>query len=107
MELEGNDKTPQYQQALKVALLNKQRNDMAYHPLRDQYAQLKGKRRALAKAEAANDPQLDAKKAEFTTGMPSRRRKSPSCWARRRNSKTQIYASNQPQPRKYELSPVK
>lgn len=56
VELQGNDKTPQYQQALKVALLNKQRNDLAYHPLRDQYAQLKGKRRELAKVPAT-DPQ--------------------------------------------------
>ena len=37
VELEENDKTPEYQQALKVAQLNQQRNDLAYRPLRDQY----------------------------------------------------------------------
>src|SRR4029079_16996567 len=60
IELEANEKTPQYQQALQVAMLNKKRNDEAYRPIRDQYGALKGKRRDLQKATDANDPQLDA-----------------------------------------------
>lgn len=43
IELQANDKTPQYQQALAVANLNKERNDKAIHPLRDKWAQLRNR----------------------------------------------------------------
>lgn len=107
IELQANDKTPQYQQALKVALLNKQRNETAYHPLRDQYAQLKGKRRDLAKAESANDPQLEAKKSEFEIWYVQQKAKVAELLAKAKELEDQIYAANQPQPRKYELALVK
>jgi lysophospholipase L1-like esterase len=107
VELEGNDKTPQYQQALKVAMLNKQRNDLAYRPLRDQYGQLKGKRRALNKAQQEKDPQLEAKKAEFTTWYAEQKTKVAELLGKAKEFEAQIYATNQPQPRKYELAPVK
>jgi lysophospholipase L1-like esterase len=107
IELQGNDKTPQYQQALKVAMLNKQRNETAYHPLRDQYAQLKGKRRDITKAEQANDPQLDAKKAAFTEWETGMKAKVTELLAKAKTIEDEIYAANQPQPRKYELAPVK
>lgn len=45
VELQTNPKTPQYQQALAVAMLNKERNDKAVHPLRNLYSKLKGQRR--------------------------------------------------------------
>lgn len=106
VELQANDKTPQYQQALKVAMLNKQRNDLAYHPLRDQYAQLKGKRRELAKVPAT-DPQYAAKKAEFEAWYTTQKAKVAELLAKAKDFEGQIYASNQPQPRKYELAPVK
>ncbi|HRX82393.1 MAG TPA: hypothetical protein P5307_25175, partial [Pirellulaceae bacterium] len=43
VELQANDKTPQYQQALAVANLNKERNEKAIHPLRDKWAQLRNR----------------------------------------------------------------
>jgi hypothetical protein len=107
VELEGNDKTPQHQQALAVAMLNKQRNDLAYHPLRDQYGQLKGKRRALAKAEAEKDPQLEAKKAEFAKWYGEQKTKVAELLGKAKEFETQIYAANQPKPLKYELALVK
>ena len=106
VELEANNKTPQYQQALKVALLNKDRNDNAYHPLRDQYAQLKGKRRELAKIDA-NDPNLAAKKTEFEAWYTGQKAKVAELLGKAKELETQIYAANQPQPRKYEFAPVK
>jgi lysophospholipase L1-like esterase len=106
VELQANDKTPQYQQALKVALLNKQRNDLAYHPLRDQYAQLKGKRRDLAKI-APGDPQLDAKKTEFDAWYVGQKARVAELLAQAKDFEKQIYAANQPQPRKYEFALVK
>lgn len=44
VELENNAKTPEYQQALAVAMINKERNEKAVHPLRDQWGHLKGMR---------------------------------------------------------------
>ncbi|MCF7849161.1 MAG: SGNH/GDSL hydrolase family protein [Kiritimatiellales bacterium] len=45
VELQSNEKTPQYQQALAVALLNKERNEKAVNPLRKQWQRRKGIRR--------------------------------------------------------------
>ncbi len=44
IELQANENTPQYQQALQVALLNRERNDQAVRPLRDIRAKIKGAR---------------------------------------------------------------
>lgn len=105
VELEENDKTPQYQQALKVALLNKQRNDLAYRPLRDQYGQLKGKRRELAKIDP-KAPEYAGKKAEFEQWQAGQKAKVAELLGKAKEFEDQIYATNQPQPRKYELKLV-
>lgn len=106
IELEGNDKTPQYQQALQVALLNKKRNDEAYRPIRDQYGSLKGKRRELQKATDANDPQLEAKKAAFAEWYTAMKAKVAELQQKAKGYEDQIYAANQPKPHQYEISPV-
>ena len=107
VEIQANDKTPQYQQALKVALLNKDRNEQAYHPLRDQWAQLKGKRRDIEKLTQANDPQLDAKKAEFEQWHTAMTAKVAELLAKAKEFEDRIYAANQPQQHAYEIAPVK
>lgn len=107
IELQENDKTPQYQQALQVAMLNKQRNDTAYRPLRDQYGQLKGRRRDITKAEQTNDPQLAAKKTEFEAWYVTQKAKVAELRAAAKGFEEKIYATNQPKPHKYELSLVK
>lgn len=107
VELEENDKTPQYQQALKVALLNKKRNDEAMHPLRDSYGQLKGKRRDLDKATQANDPQLETKKADFEKWCAEHKTRVTDLTAKAKAIEDEIYKANQPVPHQYELTPVK
>ena len=118
VELEENDKTPEYQQALKVALLNKQRNDTAYQPIRGEYAQLKGKRRDLkkfsdakAKAEETKAADLDAKTAELTAKQAefdiyyvAMKTKVADLLAKARALEDDIYKANQPVPHKYELA---
>lgn len=106
IELEENEKTPQFQQALKVAQLNKERNDKFVHPLRDQWAQLKGKRNDLRKAEDANDPQLDEKKAAFEQWRATFETKIAELIADAKKAEDDIYRVNQPQPHQYELAPV-
>jgi len=105
VELEENAKTPEYQQALKVALLNKERNDVAYHPLRDQYSQLKGKRRDLAKIDP-NSPEYTAKKAEFDQWYEGQKSKVAELLAKAKDFEQQIYAANQPPAHKYEITPA-
>lgn len=106
VELEENEKTPQYQQALKVAMLNKQRNDTAYAPIRGEYAQLKGKRRDLKKAEDAKAADLEAKKAEYDAYYAAMKAKVADLLTKARALEDQIYQTNQPAPHKYELAPV-
>jgi len=48
VELEANAKTPQYQQALRVAMLNKERNDQAVRPLRNLWLKVKVWNRQIA-----------------------------------------------------------
>ncbi len=107
VELQANDKTPQYQQALKVALLNKERNEKAYAPIRDQWAQLKGRRRDIEKRTQANDPELEAKKAEFDAWEKAMKEKVTGLLAKAKGFEDQIYAGNQPTPHTYEISPAK
>lgn len=105
VELENNQQTPEYQQALKVALLNKEKNDKAMRPLRDLYSQLKGRRNNVRKAEQANAGNLEQQKAdlekwhagEFAT-------KAKELDAKVREYEQQIYQLNQPAPHKYEVT---
>ncbi|MEO6785941.1 MAG: SGNH/GDSL hydrolase family protein [Chthoniobacteraceae bacterium] len=103
VELEGNDKTPQYQQALKVALLNKERNEKVYQKIRGLYSQLKGKRNALAKLDA-NAPAAAAKKEEFAKWHADQKSQVAALLADARKIEDQIYVENQPKPHSYELT---
>jgi lysophospholipase L1-like esterase len=48
VELQQNPRTPQHQQALRVAQLNRQRHDDAVRPMRDKWGTIKGLRRRYA-----------------------------------------------------------
>jgi len=103
LELEGNKKTPQYQQALHVALLNKDRNDKAVRPLRSLWAQLKIRRRQLT-LHTSDAAQLAAKKAQFEKWFANEFQ--PGVVKLQKLAKDyegQIYQANQPVARKYEL----
>ena len=108
VELEANEKTPQYQQALHVALLNKDRNDKAMHPLRDLWLKVKIGRRQLEQAAAKNDPQLAAKKQVFEKWLCGEFQQNVAkLQTQLREYEDQIYQANQPVARKYELIRVK
>ncbi len=107
VELEGDAKTPEYQQALKVALLNKDRNDQAIRPLRDQWGQMKGQRRAAAKAEAAGGPEADAAKAKLAQWRSEVfQPKLAELATKARAFEDQIYQANQPTAHHFEIAPV-
>jgi lysophospholipase L1-like esterase len=104
VELEGNDKTPQYQQALKVALLNQDRNSKVYQKIRGLYSQLKGKRNEIAKLEVAKDANLDAKKEEFAKWHAEQKTQVAALLADARKIEDQIYVENQPKPHAYAVT---
>lgn len=104
VELEGNEKTPQFQQALKVAMLNKDRNDKAYRNIRNLYGALKTKRNALARAESEKPADLDAKKEEFAKWHADMKSQVAALLEEARKMEDQIYIENQPKPRAYEVT---
>jgi lysophospholipase L1-like esterase len=90
VELEENAKTPEYQQALAVAVLNKERNDKAMRPLRNLWGALKGKRYANKPEELEKFmPQFDAELAKLKALVEEYDAK--------------ISAINKPQPHRYEI----
>ena len=103
VELEANEKTPQYQQALKVAMLNKERNDRVYQQIRGSYGQLKGKGNDFRKAEAANGPDFAEKKEAFEKWHDEMKTKVAGLLEEARKLEDKIYETNQPAPHKYEL----
>lgn len=104
IELQENEKTPQYRQALAVAQLNQQRNNEAIRPLRDLWLRRKIQRYAAAQVKA--DPknakaaqqleQLNQQLAHFDKDVATLQAKAKGFLDR-------IYQSNQPREHRYEL----
>ncbi len=92
IELQGVQTTPQYQQAMQVAMLNKERNEKAMAPLRNQWSAMKGKR----PLEKENPGEFQKWRADFD-------REVATLQSLAQKYEEQIYQLNQPQPHKYEL----
>jgi lysophospholipase L1-like esterase len=90
IELQANDKTPQYQQALQVAMLNKERNDKAINPLRGKWAQLRNRFTRPGK------PVTDEYRVEFEKDTAELNKLAAEY-------EEKIYAANQPVARKYQI----
>jgi hypothetical protein len=93
-DVEADPDSPTYQQALKVAALNKERNDKAVRPLRDLWGRQKGMLRKKADDPAAYDAwqvEFKAKRAELD--------------ALAAKYEAEIYQINQPTALKVEIVP--
>lgn len=64
IELQGNAATPQYAQAMQVALLNRERNDKAMRPLRDIWSRIKGLRKQLDAAKQDSHDRIEKEIAD-------------------------------------------
>jgi len=106
VELEGNEKTPEYQQALKVAMLNKQRNDQVMHPLRDLWGQRKGRIHNLNKAKNASAPNIEELQAAFDQSETEMKPKVDDLLGKAKQFEDQIYQANQPVSHHYEIAPA-
>ncbi|MBB75007.1 MAG: hypothetical protein CMJ75_10900 [Planctomycetaceae bacterium] len=92
--LHANRQTPQYQQALRVAMLNKERNEKVVHALRDHYRTLRDHyRQGLDKKDAQ-------KFAQFLTTFKA---KAAEFDAQSKEYEDKIYVANQPQPHRYQI----
>jgi len=107
VELEENEQTPQYQQAKKIAELNKQRNAGPVRALRGEWSRFQGY--ARTKRQVAENPN-DSKAAENLKkleeqiqGMEDRVKKAED---EAKAIEDQIFQTNQPQPHTYELRAV-
>ncbi len=94
--LQENAGTPQYQQALEVAKLNKKRNDEAVHPLRSQWLELK---RNLGMKET--EPE------KFAEWMNEFKKKTAELEAAALKMEEEIYRVNQPRMHRYAIVRVK
>ena len=93
IEIQENEKTPQYQQALQVALLNQKRNDELIRPLRDTWSKIKGLRGSEPGTEKAGQlEELLARAEELAE--------------KERAGLEDIYAAAQPKLRKWVIRKV-
>ena len=97
VELQANKKTPQYQQALAVARLNKKRNDEAIRPLRNKWLELRGRFVRPGKTGSA----------EYEAYLPEFRRRIEELEKKSREFEERIYAAAQPVARHYSITRAK
>jgi len=95
IELQNMEQTPQYQQALEVATLNKEKNDKATHPIRDLYGKLKGVRR-----DAKTTPESLAAYIEEMKPKVAELEKAEAEYDQK------IYDAAQPKEHKFEITQV-
>lgn len=105
VELQSNPRTPQYQQAVQVAELNRKRNDTAIRPLRNEWRDFQAARRV--EAGLAFQPDNEKLKAQLATlqksliGIEERIAAHETLASEIDN---EIRKVNRPLPRKYELT---
>jgi lysophospholipase L1-like esterase len=92
VELQENVETPQYQQALEVARLNREKSDKAVRPMRDLWSRVKG---VGQKSEA--DPEKAVKLIEKMM------LEIEALLDMQEDYEDRIYAAAQPLPRRYEV----
>jgi lysophospholipase L1-like esterase len=105
VELQGNQLTPQYQQAMEVALLNKQRNDGPVKSLRDGWRAFQNwARQSRELARQPNNAELAGQVVGSRAKLDEFESVIRNAEARARKIEDKIFATNQPITRHYELT---
>jgi lysophospholipase L1-like esterase len=108
IELQANDKTPQYQQAMEVAMLNKKRNEGPISKLRRTWSQFQRIARQRRAAEAKPDDETLAKGVKtLEDKLGDHEAKIKEFEVEAIAIEDEIFKANQPVPRKYVLKRVK
>ncbi len=107
VEMQSNSETPQYQQALEVATLNKQRNEGPVRGLRGEWSRFQQFARTRRSAgESPDDAQLQERLAELTGQIEGMEDRVARQEAAAREMEDQIFQTNQPPVRTYVLERV-
>lgn len=108
IELQSNSKTPQYQQAAKVAELNKQRNAGPVREKRGIWSQYQRYARALRELEAnPDDEKAKASADEWKEKLGDIEARIAEAEAKAKELEDQIFEVNQPKTRTYRLTLIK
>jgi hypothetical protein len=107
LELQENDKTPQYRQALEVAELNKQRNAGPVHSLRGEWLKFQSFARVRGQLKDAPDneslkKQVETKQKQIE-GMEERVAEHEKA---AKELEDKIFTLNQPKPRTYSIKRI-
>lgn len=104
IELQENTKTPQYQQALEVAMLNKKRNEGPIGALRGEWGRFQGYARTKRDAEAKpDDMEKQAQLKKLTDQIAGMEERVAKANADAKSIEDEIFTKNQPPARKYSL----
>lgn len=101
IELQANSKTPQYQQALKVAELNKQRNAGPVKSLRNEWRTFQQYSRLIR--NPTEDENVQKRIAVLKKQLEGREGRISKHEQDARDLEDRIFEINQPEPRKYVL----
>lgn len=107
LPLQGVVKTPQYQQAAKVAELNRKRNDQPVKALRDEW--LNFQQVKFLQAQVEKNPSDEAEKqrlADAEKKLPGLEQRVKAAEDAARLIEDEIFKINQPQPHRFEIKPV-
>ncbi|HIK95625.1 MAG TPA: hypothetical protein EYG03_27070 [Planctomycetes bacterium] len=108
IELQDNSKTPQYQQALAVAMLNKQKNEGPVRQLRDGWRVFQGwARQSRQLNDQPNNAQLATAVAKGRERLDGLEANISSAEAAAKKIEDEIYRTNQPETRHYVVRKVK
>lgn len=106
IELQENAKTPMYQQALAVALLNQKRNNEAVRPIRDLWLFKKIHDSAAAALEKnPSDKAIADRVADFGKKIENFAEKEKALADKSAEMLEEIYQINQPKEHRFELVP--
>jgi lysophospholipase L1-like esterase len=104
LEIENNEKTPEHQQAVRVAELNAQRNEQVIVPLRDLWRAKKTLERTRQELAAApGDEALKKRLAAYEKKLSGFDEQLQALDDKARQFEDQIYQANQPQPLHFRL----
>jgi len=104
VELQNNSETPQYGQAMKVAMLNKRRNDRAVRPMRDLWGELKDRRERQERGEQYEEGEGSGPRDfDFEQWQVEFKKQVAELIEEAERFEDRIYEINRPKPHKYEL----
>jgi lysophospholipase L1-like esterase len=107
LELQSNSKTPQYQQAARVAELNKQRNDGPVKRLRNEWGNFQSFKYLTAQVEKNPGDEAEKKRlADAEKAMIGMDERVKAAEADARKIEDEIFEINQPAPHKFTIQPA-